>query len=246
MDPGLSSTVLRISNSSFYGMPRTVSSVSGAVVILGFNTISSIVLGDAVIGAFPEIKGVNFFDREKFWKHSVAVASAGRLIAKSLLPMVYVDAESAFSAGIIHDVGMLVFEQLIPEEYSLVCSFVSETGETFVYSEEKILSTNHASVGRILADKWRLPSNLEEAMVFHHDVCGYSGDSPLVYIVNLADIIAERAGFGLVESSSESVEFIEESCSKLYLEEDEFDSICEEFIENREKEESLMESFLKR
>ena len=103
-DPALTTKVLRLANSAFYGMPRSISSVSSAVVILGFNTLKSLVLSASVVNLFPEKGGASAFDRVRFWKHSIVCGMAARDIAQSIMGVTFMDPQSAFCAGIMHDI----------------------------------------------------------------------------------------------------------------------------------------------
>ncbi|HEX7509866.1 MAG TPA: HDOD domain-containing protein, partial [Chitinivibrionales bacterium] len=167
-DPALTSKVLRLANSAFYGIPRSVSSVQSAVVILGFNTLKSIVLSASVMNLFPTKSMSASFDRVRFWKHSIVSAIIARHIAQNMMNSLYIDPQSAFCAGIMHDIGKLLFELFTPKEYGEVCLRSKKNGMPLSETETLTLGLNHADIGRILADKWALPLDLEYTIVHHH------------------------------------------------------------------------------
>jgi HD-like signal output (HDOD) protein len=196
-DPALTTRVLRLANSAFYGMPRSVSSVQSAVVILGFNTIKSLVLGASVMQMFPHNDQKNVLDRVRFWKHSIICAVVAKNIAQSVMNFVFIDPQSAFCAGIMHDVGKLIFELFAPKEYAVICGVSREKSTSLFRVESAAMGINHADVGRILSDKWGLPLDLEQTMVYHHDPGAAQKITELVAVVHLADVITHRLDCGL-------------------------------------------------
>ncbi len=207
-DPALTSKMLRLANSAFYGIPRTISSVSSAVVILGFNTIKSLVLSASVVRMFPSGGGKgDTFDRRRFWKHSIVCGLAARSITRALMSVKMMDPESSFCAGILHDIGKLVFEQYMHEEYVGTCSHAADKGIAMVKAESEVLGITHTEVGRMLADKWALPSELEASIVSHHNPSGGGKVAELVTTVHLANRIAHSVGAGLWDGEAVSEEW---------------------------------------
>ena len=196
-DPALTTKVLRLANSAFYGMPRSISSVSSAVVILGFNTLRSLVLSASVINMFPSNGATIAFDRLRFWKHSIVSAMVARTIAQHIMGVTIMDPQSAFCAGIMHDIGKLIFELFTPQEYAAVCRQSQEKGMSIVEAEAAVMGITHAQIGTILADKWALPLELEAAIVYHHEPQAAKNIRVLVTTVHLADGIAHRLDCGL-------------------------------------------------
>jgi Predicted signal transduction protein len=196
-DPALTTRVLRLANSAFYGIPRSVSSVQSAVVILGFNSIKSLVLSASVMQMFPHNDTKNILDRVRFWKHSIICAVVAKTIAQSVMNTVFLDPQSAFCAGIMHDIGKLIFELFSPREYAIICGVSREKNAPLFLVESAAMGMNHADVGRILSDKWGLPLDLEQTMVYHHDPKSAQKITELVAVVHLADIITHRFDCGL-------------------------------------------------
>jgi putative nucleotidyltransferase with HDIG domain len=196
-DPALTTKVLRLANSAFYGMPRSISSVSSAVVILGFNTLRSLVLGASVISMFPSNGAKIAFDRLRFWKHSIVCAMVARSIAQHIMGVTIMDPQSAFCAGIMHDIGKLIFELFTPQEYTAVCRQSQEKGIPVVEAEAAVMGITHAQIGAILADKWALPLELEAAIVHHHEPQAAKNVRELITTIHLADGIAHHLDCGL-------------------------------------------------
>ncbi|MCL2183182.1 MAG: HDOD domain-containing protein [Chitinispirillia bacterium] len=193
-DPALTSKMIRLANSAFYGIPRSISSVTSAVVVLGFNTIRSLVLSASVAKMF---NGKHALDMDSFWKHSVITAMSAKIIVRHLMSVRMMDPESAFCAGVLHDIGKLIFSQYMPEDYSAVCKYAKEKNIPIVEVEDKVFGVNHAKMGKILADRWSLPLDLEYAIVHHHDPENADKAAHLANIIHLADIITHKLGCNL-------------------------------------------------
>lgn len=171
-DPGLSATILRCANSAFYGMPRTIRSVTSAVVVLGFQSLQSIILRYATNSLFAdEIKKTNF-DFKKFWFHSSICAYALRLLVQACSKKEYIpiDVETAFCAGMLHDIGKLVMVVYDWSVYEDVYSYAASMKATVFESEHLVLGITHADIGKIIAQKWNLPKELEICIHYHHTV----------------------------------------------------------------------------
>ena len=233
-DPALTSTLLRMANSAFYGMPRTVSSVSSAVVILGFNTIRSIVLSASILKVFSSKGGVEQFNHQRFWRHSILCAIGAKLIAKQLMHTLMLDPESAFCAGILHDIGKLIFEQYVPAEYSKACSHAIENKMPLVKAKKEIMGISHAEIGNIIADKWALPLDLENALVYHHAPNQADKSLNFVTTVHCADQMAHRAGADLWDSEEIESEW-EKAFTTLGINEDDFTTCLDELRKNIDK-----------
>lgn len=230
-DPAMTSTVLRMANSAFYGMPRSISSVSSAVVILGFNTIRSIVLSASIIKAFPSHEHDAAFDRQRFWRHSILCALGAKMIARRALVL---DPEGAFCAGIMHDIGKLIFEQFVTGEFSEACKRAVREQRSLVEMEKQVLGVNHAEIGRILSDKWALPLDLEQALVFHHTPQHADKAQELVTAIHCADHMAHAIGADLWHGEV-VYPLWDDAYTTLGIDQDEYTACCDELKEHVDK-----------
>ena len=196
-DPALTTKILRLANSAFYGIPRSISSVQSAIVVLGFNTIKSLALSASVMQMFPVTASAGVFDQVRFWKHSIVCGIAAKTIAQGVMHAMFIDPQSAFCAGIMHDVGKLVFEVFTPKEYAVMCGLSKQRNTPMELIESAGMGLNHADVGRILADKWGLPLDLEQTIVYHHDPGAAKKAPELAALVDLADGMAHALDCGL-------------------------------------------------
>ncbi|MGD9200009.1 MAG: HDOD domain-containing protein [Chitinispirillia bacterium] len=196
-DPALTSAIIRIANSAFYGIPRSISSVSSAVVILGFNTIRTIAISHSIMKSFPSKNLNNEFDRMRFWQHSIVCAQAAKILAKRLMPSIMLDPESAFCAGILHDIGKLIFDEFENDKFSKTCRYSKINNIQIEEAEKKILGISHSEIGSILADKWALPTDLEYAIIYHHSPQSLEKINEIVTIIHLADQLTHILGVNL-------------------------------------------------
>jgi putative nucleotidyltransferase with HDIG domain len=193
MDPALTTKMLRLANSAFYGIPRTISSISSAVVILGFNTIRSVALSATMMKIFSPDSKRGSDDYTQFWRHSIVCAMTAKDIAHQQIATLNIDPESAFCAGILHDIGKLIFMQFLPEEYTRVREYAASHRLSVADAETMVLGMTHAQIGSILADKWALPLDLEYSLVYHHGPQRADMAQELVTTVHMADSLSHAA-----------------------------------------------------
>ena len=193
-DQSILSAILKLVNSAFYGFPRKITSVHQAVVILGFSTVKSIALGASIFKAKPRKGGKEVFDRNALWVHSLGVATASKLIAQKIG---HSDTDEAFVAGLLHDVGKVVFDTQFPDEFRDVVEKAEDENILLLEAERELLGLDHAEAGQILLFKWQLPLPVVNAVGFHHDLEKAPAQyQRLAAIVHLADIICRKLKIG--------------------------------------------------
>jgi diguanylate cyclase (GGDEF)-like protein len=163
-DPALSSKILRTVNSSFYGRSQSVSQVSQALVILGLQSVKTLVLGFSLVGNLQKdtSKGFNLLD---YWRRSIYAATAAKTLAARTQ---MVQAEECFLAALLQDIGMLVLDLVLKEEYQEVYKKAGSHRE-LAAAEHAVLGASHAEVTGFLAESWKLPPLLSMPMRHHHD-----------------------------------------------------------------------------
>ncbi|MHC4695152.1 MAG: HDOD domain-containing protein [Planctomycetota bacterium] len=164
-DPGMTTKVLQLVNSAFFGVPRQVSSPGHAASLLGTDTIKALVLGIDVFSRFKDttVEGIS---PESVQKHSADTAATAKQIAmtEKAAPNV---ADASLMAGFLHDVGKLILAQNLPEQYGKVLA-MHKNGVSLCEAERKEFGATHAQVGAYLLGLWGLPDRLVEATAFHH------------------------------------------------------------------------------
>lgn len=164
-DSSITSRVLKVVNSADHGLSGHVSTVSQAVPILGIKVIKNIVLTFSVMDIFAQGKGRGV-DFKKLWEHSFMTAAASRRLA---MRADYGDPEEALVAGLLHDIGMLLFVKYGQEEYAQVEELMKMSERPLVAVEQELMGVDHAELGALLAEKWQLPEILVAPIRYHHN-----------------------------------------------------------------------------
>jgi len=205
-DPGLTSRLLKLVNSAFYGFPSKIDTISRALFIVGTQQLRDLALSTSIINLFNGISK-SLVDMESFWRHSIACGVAAKVLATYRRPEVNV--ERFFVAGIVHDIGRLIIYKKKPEEAHQALLLAKNDGDLLHITERKIFGFDHADVGRLLMQRWKLPPNIEEVVAFHHQPQRAALYPMEAAVVHVADIIAH--GLQLGSSGEHRVPALKES-----------------------------------
>ncbi|MGE5415161.1 MAG: HDOD domain-containing protein [Acidobacteriota bacterium] len=193
-DQSLTAKVLRLANSAFYGFPRRISTVTEATVLLGFNTIKSIVMAASVSDMMSrEVVGYALAPGE-LWRHSQATAMAARYIARKVR---YRNPDVAYTGALLHDIGKVILNHHVEVAYTDVVQAIKDQGLDFIKAEQEILGFTHAQIGARVGEKWNLPRELVEAIAHHHTPESAAENQKLTAIVHMADAMCMMMGIGL-------------------------------------------------
>lgn len=192
-DQALTSKVLRLVNSAYYGFPKQIKSIQHAVVILGFNKVKTIVITASVFGAF---KGgqPGGLDLRRFWQHSLGVAIASKVTAE-LVGASHV-AEDAFIGGLLHDIGKVVMDQYQPNIYGPIVKYAKDKGILLYKAEMEVMGLSHATIGEWVMERWRLPSSIVHMVGDHHSPNTSTDRKELITSIHLGDIFARALAIG--------------------------------------------------
>ncbi len=166
-DPVMTMKILKLVNSAYYNLPRQIGSVGHAVAYVGINTIKNMAIGIATIGMLPRTNKAGL-DMRGFLRHSLATAA----IARRLGFMVSgdgADAADFFVAGLLHDIGKVVFAMYAPTGLARAMDMARREGLPLHVTEVRALGADHCHVGAMLAGKWRLREELVTSLREHHD-----------------------------------------------------------------------------
>lgn len=193
-DPGLTSYVLKICNSAEYGLPRTVSSISQALMYLGFHMVRNLVITSSLREYYELASAVYGYEEGGLWHHSLACA----MVAESLCDECYPDLrDTAFTTGILHDLGQLVLGMKIGGSNESIEMLMAEEDITDLKAEQEVLGFSHDLLGGLLAYQWNLPTSMTLAIRFHHAPSESKRGQMLTGIIHLADAIALKLGYGV-------------------------------------------------
>ena len=192
-DQVLTARLLKLVNSSFYGFPQRISTVTNAIVLLGFDAIRSLLLTTSVFDLFAGRNKKLKQDQEKFWDHSLGCAVGAKVIGNYLR---HDKIEELFVSGLLHDIGKIVEMQYLPEEYAKVAATIKKDNILMITAEEEVLGYSHAEIGKLLADKWNLPVKLEQVIAHHHEPAAAGSFVLEASIIHLADILCRALDMG--------------------------------------------------
>ena len=185
-DQTLTSKILKLVNSAFYGFPGRISTVTHALVLLGYDSLKGLIISSNIFenlspGAYP------------LWRHSIAVSLASRAIARELsLP----DIEEFAVAGLLHDIGKVILHIEAPEEYMAVTKHAHKANLPIYQAESEILGFDHANIGLWVCEEWKLPKKLTIPIGYHH-MSGKSKEYQIrIAVVTTADILVRGMGGG--------------------------------------------------
>ena len=186
-DPSLSASILRLANSPYFSKGHSVTSLKQAAIVLGIKLLRNIALTLSIYDAFSDLSSLSNFSLSAFWYHSLSTAASAKRMAEEINSK---EAEEAFVAGLLHDIGQLALIREDPKGYQQIFQLAC-TGHTLIESEIEIWGRNHAEVGAELLKNWRLQPFVCDAVRYHHHpVSSIKSSLSLTRIIYLADILS--------------------------------------------------------
>jgi len=191
-DPATSAKLLRLVNSPHFGVPGGVADVARAIPFVGFNQLYQLVLSIGVMDVVSVVAGL--FDPRELWMHSLTVATAAREIASDIR---FPDPGSAFTAGLLHDIGKIALAKLEPDRLAAAIATMRDDHVGILEAEARCGLTSHEWLGGRLAQLWRFPAKLAGAIEHHHAVCDPERAAQLpTNLRPLAEIVAAADQIG--------------------------------------------------
>ena len=182
----LAAKLLMLVNSAFYGFPQKISSLSSAIILLGFNVIKSLIISASIFELMES-------EDLELWEHSLGCAVVCNVLAKRLEIN---DPEEVSTAGLIHDIGKVAIKIELPKEHGQIEKLVAENNIAMREAELKVLGLNHAEVGGWLAKSWNLPDKLVEPIACHHAPMEAREEKLATAIIHFSDIMIRGMGYG--------------------------------------------------
>jgi putative nucleotidyltransferase with HDIG domain len=185
-DPAISAKILRVANSAFFGFSRRISTIAEAVRVLGFTNVQGMIFS---VGAFDAFR-TERLNLTEFWKHSIATATAARFLS----PHLECSADEAFMAGILHDIGKLIFAiQAEPAYHQVLELRRGPTPISSLEAEQTLFEFTHPEVGEMVAERWDLPARYVAAIAHHHEPQAAGEERAFCALIGLADQAAHVA-----------------------------------------------------
>ena len=192
-DPGLTANILKLANSAYFGLSNEVGSVRRAIILLGLNRVTQMVMTSCVNALMAaNVDGYDLPPGE-LWRHSIAVSVAAELLVKELK----IEApEETFTVALLHDVGKIALSDVLKNNLEAI-ETKSFEGMPFLLAENEVLGTNHAEIGAQILTTWSLPENIVNAVRWHHDPDSADKSHILIDIVHIADVLCLMIGIGV-------------------------------------------------
>lgn len=193
-DQAITANVLKICNAAYFGLPRKVSSLDEALVIVGNDILKDIIITSSSARFYKGAAGEGYkLDQGELWRHSIAVG----IMAKELVGRIKgVDPGSAFTAGLLHDIGKRFLSSFVADDFMRIMDKVSREDTSFVEVEKELIGVSHAELGGMILKQWGFPEEIEKAVLHHHDPDALDQE-PLTAIVALANALVITMGIGV-------------------------------------------------
>lgn len=243
-DPALCSRILKVVNSSFYGLPGQIASINRAIVMLGLNAVKNIAIAASLAKLFRGGELTARFSAKDLWTHSTLTAAAAKITADSLKLGI---SDEAFLAGLMHDIGLMVEMQFDRSKLIDVMEKVSvdSTGcptIDLMELESEFFGANHQEFGAGLCEKWKFPKSFMTVTGYHHRPMELPPDQrKLTCLIYVADRLAASVGQGF-RLDLPSLEVDPAVREELKLSIEKLEEIKKNFIENSKTVTDLLSS----
>jgi putative nucleotidyltransferase with HDIG domain len=184
-DQVITSKVLRLANSAFYGFPKKVSTVQNALMLLGINVIKILITTSSIFEILHK-------EDVGLWEHSIGVAACTKIIAERVELK---EPQEIATAGLLHDLGRVIQKVAFKEEYKKILEMVKK-GKNHLDAEREILGIDHGEIGAYLMRQWNLPDRLIEAVDAHHELKKAKKFKKEAAAIHLADVLIHARGYG--------------------------------------------------
>ncbi|MCL5097786.1 MAG: HDOD domain-containing protein [Candidatus Omnitrophica bacterium] len=191
-DPAFTANVMRLCNSAYVGVATPVNNLQEAVICLGFNEVFQLLVAlSSAKALLPQQKGYGIQTGE-LWKHAIVTAQAAKYLAQDKDD----DANLAFTAAMLHDIGKIVLAQKLEPVYAALITRIVDGQSSLLEAEKELLGVQHAEIGGRLLERWQFSPSFVRAVWNHHDPLLAQPDEKLAAYIYLGNMIAYSMGFG--------------------------------------------------
>ena len=245
-DPAMSTKLLKVANSAYYGMSRQVDSLKMAVVILGIRQCASLVIGMSTFQRFAKYFSEDLEFYYELWRHLVSTAQISSTLADCFK---LDDPPSIYTGGLLHDIGKILLSIKFPKQYPALLRQCKETSSSLAELEKQHLNVSHCMAGGWLAQEWQFPPNLVTVLSDHHQLNHQSTNLTDVAVVSLADCFCRQEFLGSSGNYEASDFFADKAWAPLFLKGwgkdlSERQAIYEKLLDKKERITSQAEEFL--
>ncbi len=193
-DQSLTTQVLRLCNSAFFGLSRQVSSLSEAMFRLGTLKVLQLVMSvHTNVLLMKEQRGYSL-EPGALWRHSVGVALASTVLGERCKIQ---NISLLFTAGLLHDIGKVILNEYVAQECHEIVRLVHEQQQSFIDAETQVLGHSHDQIGGMVAERWQLPDSIVRCIRYHHTPLLLNPPDPQVDVVFVADCVCLMLGIGV-------------------------------------------------
>ncbi|NLE60908.1 MAG: HDOD domain-containing protein [Planctomycetes bacterium] len=194
-DQAVTGQILRICNSAYFGLSREVRSLNEAIRYLGMIKVLQLVMAVHTNALLSTRQPGYELAPGMLWKHSVAVALAASAFAERMALDKHVS--TAFTAGLLHDVGKVVLSEHVAADFAKIMDLVANDKVSFIEAEQAVLGISHCEVGTKVARTWQLPEQITQSIQFHHSPNEVDPPDPVLDAVYLGNTVCLMMGVGL-------------------------------------------------
>ena len=208
-DPPLAGKVLRIANSTFYGLAEPCTSVEKACSVLGLKLVHAMILQASVIAQFEHLRELGL-DLGRLWRHSVLVGRVCSILARGSKSVAVPSPDEAYLAGLLHDVGQVVLLDALREKYVVIHQQAAVQSLPLVMVERRELGTTHADIGAAVVNAWKLSNSVRIGVQLHHGRREADFLVPAACLTIKANLLVDRVCMGNPESALELLDPVSE------------------------------------
>ncbi len=223
-DQGLTTRVLSLANSAYYGLQAEVASVGRASAVLGLAEIRNIVLSLGINGLTEKYPLPPNFDLTAYWRHQFLVGTLAQAISREVNEG---KPDTLFTAGLLHDIGKLIVAMKRPDDWENIYAIREDNGCTDSEAEDEYWGLDHAVVGSLLLKYWDLPPDLVEPVNWHHSPALAPEQQSGASIVCLSDALVH-----CLDLENDCSALVVEVCGEFQIAPEEVRELAEELLES--------------
>ncbi|WP_320043369.1 HDOD domain-containing protein [uncultured Desulfobacter sp.] len=192
VDPTLVLRILKLINSSYFSLRTKIKSISEAVAYIGMDNLRNMIVLDAVKNLFLKDSTTTEFSRKKLWAHCAVTSICCNMVAERIFVQ---KGEDDFLCGILHDIGLIVEDQVAPEKFKSFCRTFEPENQKLIDHERMTMGTDHTIIGSLLTEQWGLKPDLCQGIKCHHDIMNHVEPDSHNGILQISEYLASMFGY---------------------------------------------------